>query len=182
VVVLLLLLSRQAAYTCYTEMLHCVHYIHVCRYKLPAVCDDGLSPLIHARPGKSSGNIAPVLRGKWGVLEAATDKVFQTVAGVAVTLVDGSNGGRRLFVPDPETGRGVQKRGAFIGYVAVSKPEGEAKEVDVAIVWRGTIFKEEWESNFAQDKLVSSSTWRCSPDQFQQHRNVDILLLQWCIL
>jgi hypothetical protein len=121
------------------------------------VCDDGLSPLIHARPGKSNGNDPPLLRGKLGLLEAAADKVFDTVAGVLVTVADGSNGGRRLFVPNPETGRGVQKRGTFFGYVAVSEPAGPEDEVDVAFVWRGTNFKEEWESNVAQDKLVSSS-------------------------
>lgn len=88
----------------------------------------------------------------------AADKVFATVAGAAATLVDGSNGGRRLFVPDPDTGRGVVERGAFIGYIAVSTTKVLGGEVDVAIVWRGTIFKEEWESNFASDKLVSSST------------------------
>jgi hypothetical protein len=89
------------------------------------------------------------------VLQAVADKLFDTVAGALVTFVDGSNGGRRLFMPDPETGRGVEKRGTFIGFVAVSEPAGAEREVDVAVVWRGTIFKEEWESNFSQNKLVS---------------------------
>ncbi|WIA42234.1 hypothetical protein OEZ86_008251 [Tetradesmus obliquus] len=124
-------------------------------YELPPVCvEDSLSPIFYARPGKSSANNPPVACGKLGVLEAAADKVFATVAGAAATLVDGSNGGRRLFVPDPDTGRGVVERGAFIGYIAVSTTKVLGGEVDVAIVWRGTIFKEEWESNFASDKLT----------------------------
>jgi hypothetical protein len=122
------------------------------------VCDDGLSPIIHAKPGKASGNNPPVGRGRHGVLHAVADKLFDTVAGALVTFVDGANGGRRLFMPDPGTGRGVEKRGTFIGFVAVSQPAGGDQEVDVAIVWRGTIFREEWESNFSQNKLVSSNT------------------------
>uniref|UniRef100_A0A383WFD7 Fungal lipase-type domain-containing protein n=1 Tax=Tetradesmus obliquus TaxID=3088 RepID=A0A383WFD7_TETOB len=130
------------------------------RYRLPAPCADGLSPIFHARPGKSSGTDPPVAAGKLSVVEAAQDKLFATVTGVLVTLVDGSNGGGRLFGPDPATGRGVQERGAFIGYIAVSEPQGDAGEVDVALVWRGTIFKEEWESNFAEDKLTK---WEPDP-------------------
>lgn len=82
-------------------------------------------------------------------------------------------GGRALFTTD-KMGRKKQPRGSFFAYIAVSQPpkgaaaaavdpsaaaaadaapaagEGE----DVALVWRGTIFREEWESNFAQDELV----------------------------
>ena len=55
-----------------------------------------------------------------------------------------------------QDGRSKVLRGTFAGYVAVSQPqEGEPDERDVALVWRGTIFKEEWESNFAEDQLVS---------------------------
>jgi len=34
------------------------------------------------------------------------------------------------------------------------QPSGDAGEVDVVFVWRGTIFREEWSNNFAFDRLV----------------------------
>jgi hypothetical protein len=39
--------------------------------------------------------------------------------------------------------------------LALSKPAVAGGEVDLSLVWRGTIFKEEWESNFTQDEMVS---------------------------
>lgn len=78
-----------------------------------------------------------------------------------------------------EDGRGKKPRSTFFGYVAVSQPpagnngvdkaaptpasnatteegeKGKKQGQDVALVWRGTIFREEWESNFSQDELVS---------------------------
>jgi hypothetical protein len=78
-------------------------------------------------------------------------------------------GGRALFTKK-EDGRTKEPRGTFFGYVAVSQPPKSNADAaapktttgaaaaeqgqDLAIVWRGTIFKEEWESNFAQDQLV----------------------------
>jgi len=82
-----------------------------------------------------------------------------------------------LFDKD-DLGRGTEPRGTFFGYVALSQPTeaaGAASSTstggsngkpaaqqttaategrDVALVWRGTIFKEEWESNFCEDQLV----------------------------
>lgn len=90
-------------------------------------------------------------------------------------------GDRTLFGADEQK---REPRGTFFGYVAVSKPkqsagvpsneptevvsnnsaaaaDGDAAEehpqgegLDVALVWRGTIFKEEWESNFCENQLV----------------------------
>jgi len=44
---------------------------------------------------------------------------------------------------------------------ATEEPNGDAtaqhpqyEGLDVAVVWRGTIFKEEWESNFCENQLV----------------------------
>jgi len=49
-------------------------------------------------------------------------------------------------------------RGTFFGYVALSEPQnppvGSCEGRDVALVWRGTQFKEEWESNFCENQLV----------------------------
>ena len=58
-------------------------------------------------------------------------------------------------------------RPAFMGYVAISPSAGAGSggEVDVAFVWRGTIFKEEWAANFGADQLVGGGwcgRWVCS--------------------
>jgi hypothetical protein len=81
-------------------------------------------------------------------------------------------GGRALFSTKKD-GRGKQPRGTFFGFIAVSQPletlappaattgaaAGAEQGRDVALVWRGTVFREEWESNFAQDELVRVKHW-----------------------
>jgi hypothetical protein len=54
-------------------------------------------------------------------------------------------------------GRVPPKNGTFMGFITVSKPATPGGEVDVAIAWRGTVFKEEWESNFGHDDLVGGA-------------------------
>eukprot|EP00878_Enallax_costatus_P005614 GHUV01005887.1.p1 GENE.GHUV01005887.1~~GHUV01005887.1.p1 ORF type:complete len:573 (+),score=69.78 GHUV01005887.1:124-1842(+) len=137
------------------------------RYKLPNLCtvkhngsDITLSPLIHALPGQlTDGKIARRYTN-WSALNGFVDKLFNTGSTIMVAFIDGNNGGRALFRTNPVTGRGKQARGSFIGYVATTTPKNPDDEVDVALVWRGTIFREEWQSNFAQDELRA---WRPDP-------------------
>lgn len=116
------------------------------KYTLPKA--DGLNPIIHALPGTELDahhrDVAPKL----------LSKAFSTVSGFLVGFLDENMGGYQLFTADPATGRGKVQRDTFFGYIAVSEPSGPDNEVDVAVVWRGTIFKEEWESNFSGDELV----------------------------
>lgn len=118
-----------------------------------------MNPLLFALPGKlvpgkDVAKKGPPKRSKsWAI--GIVDSLFTTTTQVLANVVDGGNGGRALFRELESDGRGKVERGAFIGYVAVSEPVGEDKEVDVALVWRGTIFKEEWESNFVMNELVS---------------------------
>jgi len=114
------------------------------RYQLPPATN-GLSPLIHARPGKGRGNSD---KPKNRIVRA----VCEVLPTLGVSFVDGTNGGRALFETRPD-GHGTQPRGTFFGYVAVSQPDPTDGGVDVALVWRGTIFKEEWESNFMEEQL-----------------------------
>jgi hypothetical protein len=121
-------------------------------YSLPPPTSDGLSPLIYALPGQHHALDGGGQEGKlWGPVERLVDFLFSKASRIPVEVIFGS---RPLFVEDPATGRGKVERPAFMGYVAVSTPQGPGQEVDVAFVWRGTIYKEEWESNFAQDRLV----------------------------
>lgn len=131
------------------------------RYKLPAICtvrteahgDLKLSPLIYALPGKlDNGQVSK--KSNMSIFDNVLDFLFNQGSSILVSLVDDSNEGRPLFRTNPKTGRGKEATGAFIGYVAMTPPKSPDDEVDVALVWRGTIFKEEWESNFAEDKLV----------------------------
>ncbi|KAG2439754.1 hypothetical protein HYH02_010631 [Chlamydomonas schloesseri] len=94
--------------------------------------------------------------GHWGILDGAVDGVFGFLAGIPTAIIGGA---RPLFKQNPATGRGTVPRPAFMGYVAMSPAAGGAAngEVDVAFVWRGTIFKEEWAANFGSDQLVR---WR----------------------
>jgi len=117
---------------------------HRFRYQLPPVTD-GMSPLIQALPGKGRGESE---KPKNRVVRA----VCEVLPTLGVTFVDGANGGRALFETRPD-GHGTQSRGTFFGYVAVSQPDPADGGVDVALVWRGTIFKEEWESNFMEEQL-----------------------------
>jgi hypothetical protein len=128
-----------------------------CRYKLPAGTTD-LCPIIHAKPGK---HIAEAPSGAAALsmpavprlpdLDDLVDKVFATSSNILITQVAGTDA-RPLFEINKENGRDKVPRGAFSAYVAMS--ESAAGEVDVALVWRGTQFLEEWETNFAQDELV----------------------------
>jgi hypothetical protein len=137
------------------------------RYRLPA--KEGMSPLLYALPGKlvpGQSVVKPPERKPWVI--GIVDTVFATASQAVAQLIDSNNGGRTLIRELTPDGRGKVARGAFIGYVAVSQPIGPEQEVDVAIVWRGTIFREEWESNFVQDRLVSMlGTQR--PRLFPQH-------------
>lgn len=118
--------------------------------------DAKLSPLIYALPGKlTSDGKETSGSASWSIFSGIVDYLFNTASSFLVNFIDGTNGGRCLFRMNPKTGRGLEVRGAFFGYVAMSQPAGPDKEVDVALVWRGTQFREEWESNFAADKLVS---------------------------
>lgn len=55
-------------------------------------------------------------------------------------------GGRPLFDTAPN-GRGTTPRSTFMGYVAVGQDKDKRGGIDVALVWRGTIFREEWVSH-----------------------------------
>eukprot|EP00775_Hariotina_reticulata_P001610 gene1610-1950_t len=124
-----------------------------------------LPPIIHALPGTMPEDPQKKVqrRMRFAFITSFLDGLIKTVTGLLVTFVDGSNGGRQLFTSDPVTGRGrvPPKNGTFMGYITVSKPTTPGGEVDVAIAWRGTIFKEEWESNFGHDELT---TWYTSPE------------------
>ena len=115
-------------------------------YYIPTSSDKlKLSPLIYARAGEEARE------------QDIVDRVFKQVAGIPTELIGGS---RKLFLPDRTTGRKLAARPAFMGYVAVSNGH-EGEEVDVAFVWRGTIFYEEWQANFAQDYVVSVPAVHC---------------------
>jgi hypothetical protein len=57
-----------------------------------------------------------------------------------------------LFTDDPAKGRPFE-RPAFMGFVAVAEGK-EGEGADVALAWRGTVFLEEWQRNFQDDRLA----------------------------
>lgn len=129
------------------------------RYQLPAVRSRNwgtevieLSPLMYALPGKlDSDGVAQ--KSQEPLFDKFVDWGFNIFTKLLVNLAFKQ---RPLFKTDAYNG--LEATNAFIGYVAFTPPKNPDDEVDVALVWRGTIFKEEWEINFEENKLVSIIT------------------------
>ncbi|PRW39379.1 phospholipase A1 [Chlorella sorokiniana] len=124
-----------------------------------------LSPLIRALPGQGRApDIKKPEPGRlpswlWQNRSRLVDFLVYSTGGIAVRALFDK---RQLFQDNERTGgRGLDPRSTFIGYVAVSQPSKESSEVDIAFIWRGTIFREEWINNFAFDRLVKwdPDTW-----------------------